>query len=177
MSRRVHSIWAILTSAMIACTGCHPQQPFYFHEDGDLSHYMDVATAVEYPDVNAPSLDEVQATKAPLTLVNAENFQIWDLTLQEVTRITLANSDVIRSLGGRVSDAGQNIATSTPETLSQNAANATTTKDPAGNRKLDKSRATGRIDGMQALAMAMGIAQTADAPSEDPYANRGLILI
>lgn len=61
--------------------------------------------------------------------------------------------------------------------LTMCAANATTTKDPAGNRKLDKSRATGRIDGMQALAMALGIAQTADAPTPDPYANRGLILI
>lgn len=38
------------------------------------------------------------------------------------------------------------------------AANATTTKDPAGNRKLDKSRQTGRIDGIQALAMAFGVA-------------------
>jgi hypothetical protein len=32
------------------------------------------------------------------------------------------------------------------------------TKDPTGARKLDKSRATGRIDGMQALAMAIGVA-------------------
>jgi outer membrane protein TolC len=112
-------------------SGCQPTQPFFFHEDADLSHYMDVATSVEFPDVNTESLDEVQATKAPLTLNNAENFQIWDLTLEEVTRITLANSDVIRSLGGRVSDAGQNIATSTPETLSQNAANVSTTYDPA----------------------------------------------
>ena len=46
--------------------------------------------------------------------------------------------------------------------LSMCAANATTTKDPAGNRKLDKSRATGRIDGMQALAMAMGVAGRAE---------------
>jgi len=38
------------------------------------------------------------------------------------------------------------------------AANATTTKDPAGNRKLDKSRQTGRIDGLQAMAMAFGVA-------------------
>ncbi|KAA0893073.1 terminase large subunit [Pusillimonas sp. ANT_WB101] len=38
------------------------------------------------------------------------------------------------------------------------AANAVTTKDPAGNRKLDKMRATGRIDGLQALAMAFGAA-------------------
>uniref|UniRef100_UPI000476C921 terminase TerL endonuclease subunit n=1 Tax=Brachymonas chironomi TaxID=491919 RepID=UPI000476C921 len=42
--------------------------------------------------------------------------------------------------------------------LTMCAANATTVRDPAGNRKLDKSRQTGRIDGMQALAMAMGLA-------------------
>ena len=41
--------------------------------------------------------------------------------------------------------------------LTMCAANATVTKDPTGARKLDKSRATGRIDGMQALAMAMGV--------------------
>jgi len=38
------------------------------------------------------------------------------------------------------------------------AANAVVTKDPTGARKLDKARATGRIDGMQALAMAVGVA-------------------
>lgn len=42
--------------------------------------------------------------------------------------------------------------------LAMCAANAVVTKDPTGARKLDKSRATGRIDGMQALAMAIGIA-------------------
>lgn len=39
--------------------------------------------------------------------------------------------------------------------LTMCAANAVETKDPAGNRKLDKSKASGRIDGMVALAMAM----------------------
>lgn len=38
------------------------------------------------------------------------------------------------------------------------AANSVVVKDPAGNRKLDKSKSTGRIDGMVALAMAMGVA-------------------
>lgn len=42
--------------------------------------------------------------------------------------------------------------------LSMCAANAVVTKDPAGNRKLDKHKATGRIDGMVALAMALGAA-------------------
>jgi phage terminase large subunit-like protein len=40
--------------------------------------------------------------------------------------------------------------------LTMCAANAVATTDAAGNRKLDKSRATGRIDGMVALAMAIG---------------------
>lgn len=40
--------------------------------------------------------------------------------------------------------------------LTMCAANAVATTDPAGNRKLDKSRATGRIDGLVALAMAVG---------------------
>lgn len=40
--------------------------------------------------------------------------------------------------------------------LNMCASNAVATMDPAGNRKLDKAKATGRIDGMQALAMAIG---------------------
>lgn len=41
------------------------------------------------------------------------------------------------------------------------AANAVATRDPAGNRKLDKAKATGRIDGLVALAMAIGRAAVA----------------
>ena len=40
--------------------------------------------------------------------------------------------------------------------LTMCAANAVITKDAAGNRKLDKAKATGRIDGLVALAMAFG---------------------
>ena len=39
--------------------------------------------------------------------------------------------------------------------LTMCAANSVITKDPAGNRKLDKHKATGRIDGMVALTMAI----------------------
>lgn len=41
--------------------------------------------------------------------------------------------------------------------LTMCAANAVTISDPAGNRKLNKQKATGRIDGMVALAMAVGV--------------------
>jgi len=39
--------------------------------------------------------------------------------------------------------------------LTMCAANAVVTRDPAGNRKLDKHKANGRIDGMVALAMSL----------------------
>jgi phage terminase large subunit-like protein len=42
--------------------------------------------------------------------------------------------------------------------LTMCAANAVVTMDPAGNRKLNKAKAAGRIDGMVALAMAFGVA-------------------
>lgn len=45
--------------------------------------------------------------------------------------------------------------------LTMCAANATVIKDPTGARKFCKQRATGRIDGMQALAQAMGVASRA----------------
>lgn len=58
--------------------------------------------------------------------------------------------------------------------LAMCAANAVATTDPAGNRKLDKSKATGRIDGMVALAMATGAASSAIAPEESVYASEGV---
>lgn len=54
------------------------------------------------------------------------------------------------------------------------AANAIATSDAAGNRKLDKSRATGRIDGLVALAMALGRAQAPVERAVSPYETRGL---
>jgi hypothetical protein len=42
-------------------------------------------------------------------------------------------------------------------------------RDPAGNRKLDKNKATSRIDGMVALAIAFGIASAEVATPEPEY--------
>lgn len=42
--------------------------------------------------------------------------------------------------------------------LTMCAAQAVVVSDPAGNRKLDKAKSTGRIDGMVAMTMALGVA-------------------
>lgn len=48
--------------------------------------------------------------------------------------------------------------------LTMCAKNAVALPDPAGNRKLDKSKATGRIDGLVALAMAEGVEAMNETP-------------
>jgi len=137
MNRQTRSHISLTLVVLTLASGCHPTQPFFFSEDGnllgpgDLSHYKDVATEIEYPDVNVETLNEVYGTQAPFSLANDENFDMWDLTLEEVTRIALANSQVIRRLGGQITDGGSNIAATTPETLQLNAAGAQTSYDPA----------------------------------------------
>ena len=57
-------------------------------------------------------------------------------------------------LNGRINHGGHPV-------LTMAAANAIVVKDPAGGRKLDKSKATGRIDPLQAMAQAFGAAAKA----------------
>lgn len=127
MDRQFRDQLCVLLATIVAATGCAPTQPFYFLEDGDLSHYVDVATEIEYPDVEEPSLAEVTGALPPLTLRNAEDYEVWDLSLEEATRITLTNSQVMRVLGATVQE-------NAPETISRNLINSaavTTTYDPA----------------------------------------------
>lgn len=62
--------------------------------------------------------------------------------------------------------------------LTMCAANSVVTKDASGNRKLDKAKTSGRIDGMVAFAMAAGVAErnhTLDGNLED-FISAPLIL-
>ena len=52
--------------------------------------------------------------------------------------------------------------------------NAVVYPNPAGDRKLDKERSTGRMDGMQALAMARGVESKVIIEETSVYENRGL---
>ena len=116
----------VLIASMLT-PGCAPQQPFYCREDGDLSHYLGVATDLEYPDVQESPTCEVQNTLAPLTLKNTDNYEIWDLSLNEAVQITLCRSQVMRQLGGRV-------VSTAPETITRTRVSpvaVTTTYDPA----------------------------------------------
>lgn len=109
--------------------GCQPQQPMYLFEDGDLSHYIDKATEIEYPDIEVCTLPDAKDALPPLTLRNSKPTEIWDLELQEAIHIALENSRIMRSLGGVAF--GATGTQGDPSTVLSNPNAVTTVYDPA----------------------------------------------
>jgi outer membrane protein TolC len=89
-------VWLLIP---VFAAGCHPSQPFYFHEDGDLSHYIDRATEIAYPDVEQARLAEVTNAAPPLSVTDPDFNNFWDITLEESVSLALQNSTVIRNAG------------------------------------------------------------------------------
>ncbi len=123
MRRRSPLLSILIVWALIFQIGCQPQMPFYLHEDGDLSHYIDTATEIDYPDLEEPSLAEAEEALRPLSLQNSKPEEVWDLPLEEAVRITLENSKVMRSIGGQIQGP--------PDFIAQNPELVPTIYDPA----------------------------------------------
>jgi outer membrane protein TolC len=104
--RILNQAWAVLTSVTLVASGCAPRQPFYFFEDGDLSHYVGAVQKIEYPDTCQEPLDEAAGAVEPLTLTNPTFDEIWELSLEEAIRTALENGKVLRNLGGRFASFG-----------------------------------------------------------------------
>jgi outer membrane protein TolC len=96
----------LLTSVSLLAGGCAPRQPFYFFEDGDLSHYVGAIQKIEYPDTCQEPLAEAAGAIEPVTLSNAKFDSIWELSLEEAIRTALENGKVLRNLGGRFGSFG-----------------------------------------------------------------------
>ena len=104
--RLTRQLWVALTSLTLVASGCAPRQPFYFFEDGDLSHYVGAIQKLEYPDGDQAPLDEAAGTVEPLTLSNPSFDNIWEVSLEEAVRTSLENGKVLRNLGGRFGSFG-----------------------------------------------------------------------
>jgi outer membrane protein TolC len=61
-----------------------------------------MAENIETPDLPEKALCEVEGALPPLSLINSEPKEIWDLTLEQAMRYALENGKVIRSIGGSV---------------------------------------------------------------------------
>lgn len=106
MQRIVRTAWVLLTSIALLASGCAPKQPFYFFEDGDLSHYTGAIQKLEYPDSCQEPLAEAAGATEPMTLSNPAFDEIWEVTLEDAIRTSLENGKVLRNLGGRFASFG-----------------------------------------------------------------------
>lgn len=94
--------------AIFMASGCATTQPFFANESPDLQYYLGAATRVEYPDVETESLAETTEALPPLTLGN-NNFQYWDVELEECVSIALQNAKFFVTTTG-TAEQRQNVA-------------------------------------------------------------------
>ncbi|MCE9547578.1 MAG: TolC family protein [Planctomycetia bacterium] len=134
MNRQVQRTTALLLLVITLGTGCRPQQPFFFGEDGSLSRYVGKATEISKADVEKCANPEADDARAPLTLANANFDETWPLSLQDAVKHALANGKVLRSLGGRFAVEGSPtspILGPSPNLLLTNPLGANTIYDPS----------------------------------------------
>lgn len=98
MRRPFHLGIVLLTSAGLLLSGCSPAHKFYLDEGDRLSHYVEVATRLEEPDVKVDRLAEVEFVHSPLEIADGKDIHFWDLSLEEAMQIGMANSKVLRVL-------------------------------------------------------------------------------
>src|SRR5687768_15897116 len=90
----------LLVLASVALVGCKGKQ-FYFLHENDHRYYQGFATEIEYPDVEQPLALPATDTLPPRTLADQGPPEYWPLRLEEAIQMALANSRVMRDLGGR----------------------------------------------------------------------------
>ena len=70
---------------------------FYVSDDHKpLDYYKDYATSIEYPTENCPIESDVPGVEGPQTLDHNQHLTPWDLTLEQVLHLALANNEILR---------------------------------------------------------------------------------
>ncbi|MCE9605251.1 MAG: TolC family protein [Planctomycetia bacterium] len=101
----------LLVCLISACTlGCGAR-----HEakriDPSQSFYRQSATEIDYPNVAAPISGDLLSTPPPLSLIRSRPSSFHEISLEQATRLALANARILRDLGGQLLRAPQNAAT------------------------------------------------------------------
>lgn len=124
----------VLVCVAATLAGCAPQQPLYFRNNGDLSHYLGMSQTIDNPDLPEPPFSEIEGTIRPFSLGGTAPKEHWDLSLEDTIRYALQNAKVMRQIGAQ-EVGGRNfpeqIAPSPPQFLTENPGAAATIYDPA----------------------------------------------
>jgi phage terminase large subunit-like protein len=97
----------------------------------------------------------------PRVVQFGQGFQSMSAPTKEIERLLLA---------GKLRHGGHPV-------LRWMASNIAVRQDPAGNLKIDKDKSSEKVDGMVALAMALGRAMVAPVVEPSPYESRGFLFV
>lgn len=89
---------------ILLVSGClrHATTPEPNVTESNQSHYHQLTKQIEYPDYSDPNEDLLADTVSPKSLKTEEATEYVDMSLEEVMRLALSHSRILRDLGGTV---------------------------------------------------------------------------
>lgn len=101
--RRLIALLAMLAPTFAGPPGCKMSSSnFHLSGEGELDHYKQVATELDYPDVKTPANSQAASIPSPLVVSSDTTPVYWDMKLEEAIQTALARSKVLTDLGGVV---------------------------------------------------------------------------
>lgn len=97
--RRMTAFIAICTVTTLVISGCL-RNAATLPSGIDTAHYQQLAKQIEIPEQQSPSDDFIAATTPPLSVIQPESGEYLELSLEETIQLALANSTILRDLGG-----------------------------------------------------------------------------
>lgn len=173
-------VWFWIPGIGIVKKSDHDRVPYVAWRDAGYLTALDRKT-IEYefvaPDIKA-ICDRFDVQKIAFDRWNMENFkkalERAEITLPELVEF----GQGFQSMGPAVKEfetklVGGTIRHDGNPVLTWNAANVVAIEDPAKNKKYDKARSSGRIDGIIGAVMACGIAEPAESDGYNARAKKG----
>lgn len=91
------SIRWIQSLLLVSTIGCRTAQEVTYFGDAELQHYRDKMLAVEYPNVDQATPQEVAYSQKPRTIREPSQDEIWELTLMQAVHTAVQNNKMIRT--------------------------------------------------------------------------------
>lgn len=91
------SIRWIQSLLLVSTIGCRTAQEVTYFGDAELQHYRDKMLAVEYPNVDQATPQEVAYSQKPRTIREPSQDEIWEMTLMQAVHTAVQNNKMIRT--------------------------------------------------------------------------------
>ena len=93
--RSIRWINALLISS--ALVGCRTAKPVSYLGDAHLQDYKNRTLAIEYPNVDQPTSEQVVESQRPHTVRDRHNDEVWEMTLMQAVHLAVQNNKLIRT--------------------------------------------------------------------------------